>query len=79
MYVAVKYVTDNICKMSVCGYKKIFNFLKFTLHIEMIQMEIAIFVNKEAQFAKIALISFASDFNLLYIFVVQQMPLIMKN
>lgn len=36
--------------MSVCGYKKIFNLLKFTLHMEMIQMEIAVFVNKEAQF-----------------------------
>lgn len=53
------------------------NLMKFTLHIEMIQMKIKI--NKEAQFAKIALISFTSDFNLLHIFVVQQMPLIMKK
>lgn len=79
MYLAVKYVTDDIVRCQFVVIKKIFNFLKFTLHIEMIQMEIAIFVNKEAQFAKIALISFTSDFNLLYIFVVQQMPLIMKN
>jgi len=60
--------------MSVHGYKKNFNFLKFTLHIEMIQMEIEIFVNKEAQFAKIALISFTSDFNLLYIFEFSKCP-----
>lgn len=66
--------------MSVHGYKKLFNFLKFTLHIEVIQMEIEFFViNKEAQFAKIALISFTSDLNFLYILVVQQMPLVMEN
>lgn len=41
----------------------------------MIQMEIEIFViNKEAQFAKIALISFTSDFNLLYIFKFSKCP-----
>lgn len=65
--------------MSVHGYKKLFNFLKFTLHIEVIQMEIEFFINKEAQFAKIAIISFTSDFNFLYILVVQQMPLMMEN
>lgn len=65
--------------MSVHGYKNFFNFLKFILHIEMIQMQIETFViNKEAQFAKIAYHSH-QIFNLLYIFVVQQMPLIMKN